>query len=297
MKALVTGAAGQLGLEISRVFAQDGEVVAFPRARLDICDHEAVLQVTRETRPDVILNCAAYNDVDGAETDPVAAMQVNGFGVRSLAAAAREAGAVLVHYGTDFVFDGTADHPYDESASPEPQSVYATSKLLGEWFARGAPRHYVLRVESLFGGGAEAVDPTARPLGSTVDRMVDAMLAGRPVRGFTDRTVSPSYVPDVAAATRSLVMGNAAVGLYHCVNTGRATWFEVARAAAIRLGCEPLLSPITMSEVQMRAAHPRFCALSNGKIVAAGATMPTWEDALDRYLAVRGESPASHRDR
>ena len=287
MKALVTGAAGQLGLEISRVFAQDGEVVALPRARLDICDHAAVLQVTRETRPDVILNCAAYNDVDGAEADPVAALQVNGFGVRSLAAAARETGAVLVHYGTDFVFDGTADHPYDESALPGPQSVYATSKLLGEWFACGAPRHYVLRVESLFGGGAEAVHPTARRLGSTVDRMVDAMLAGRPVRGFTDRTVSPSYIPDVAAATRALVVGDAATGLYHCVNTGRATWFEVARAAAIRLGCEPLLSPITMSEVQTRAARPRFCALSNSKIVAAGATMPTWEDALDRYLAAR----------
>ena len=287
MKALVTGATGQLGLEISRVFAQDGEVVALPRARLDITDHSAVLQAMRDARPDVILNCAAYNDVDGADTDPVAAMAVNGFGVRSLAAAARETGAILVHYGTDFVFDGTADHPYDESASPGPQSVYATSKLLGEWFARGAPRHYVLRVESLFGGGAEAVDPTARPLGSTVDQMVEAMLAGRPVRGFTDRTVSPSYVPDVAAATRTLVTREAAAGLYHCVNTGRATWFEVARAAAIRLGCEPLLSPITTSEVQMRAARPKFCALSNGKIVAAGVTMPTWEDALDRYVTAR----------
>ena len=287
MKALVTGAAGQLGLEFSRVFAQDGEVVALPRARLDISDHEAVLRVARETRPDVIINCAAYNDVDGAETEPVAAMQVNGFGVRSLAAAARETGAVLVHYGTDFVFDGTADHPYDESALPAPQSVYATSKLVGEWFAVGAPRHYVLRVESLFGGGAEAIGPTGLPLGSTVDLMVDAMLAGRPVRGFTDRTVSPSYVPDVAAATLALVRGNAAVGLYHCVNTGKATWFEVARAAAMRLGCEPLLSPITMGEVQMRAARPRFCALSNRKIVAAGATMPTWEEALDRYLASR----------
>ena len=287
MKTLVTGAAGQLGLEIARVFAQDGEVVALPRAGLDIRDHEAVLRVALETRPDAILNCAAYNDVDGAETDPVGAMEVNGFGVRSLAAVARETGAVLVHYGTDFVFDGTADHPYDESVAPGPQSVYATSKLLGEWFARGTPHHYVLRVESLFGGGAEAVDPTARPLGSTVDRMVDAMLAGRPVRGFTDRTVSPSYVPDVAAATRALIRGTAAAGLYHCVNTGRATWFEVARAAAIRLGCEPLLSPITMRDVQTPAARPRFCALSNAKIVAAGATMPTWEDALDRYLTAR----------
>ena len=120
----------------------------------------------------------------------------------------------------------------------------------------------------------------------TLDRMVEAMLAGRPVRGFTDRTVSPSYVPDVVAATRALVTGEAAAGLYHCVNTGRATWFEVAQAAAIRLGCEPLLSPITTREVQLRAARPKFCALSNGKIVAAGVPMPTWQDALDRYVFV-----------
>lgn len=295
MKVLVTGAAGQLGLEISRIFTLDGEVVALPRGRLDICNHAAVRQVTRQTRPDVIVNCAAYNDVDGAETDPVTAMQVNGFSVRSLASAARESGAVLVHYGSDFVFDGTADQPYDESSAPGPQSVYATSKLLGEWFARGTSRHYVLRVESLFGGGAEPVGPTGRPRGSTLDRMVDAMLAGRPIRGFTDRTVSPSFAPDVAAATRALVVGDAAPGLYHCVNTGRATWFEVASVAASWLGCEPLLSPITMNEVQTRAERPRFCALSNRKIVAAGATMPTWEDALDRYITRRrAASPGPH---
>ena len=291
--ALVTGASGQLGLGISRLFAQRGRVVALSRAQLDITDHEAVLFAAREAQPTVILNCAAYNDVDGAETDPVTAMQVNGFGVRSLAAAARETGAVLVHYGTDFVFDGEADHPYDESTPPAPQSVYATSKLLGEWFARETPRHYVLRVESLFGGGAEVVGPSARRLGSTLDRMVDAMLAARPVRGFTDRTVSPSYVPDVAAATHALVSSSAAVGLYHCVNTGRATWFEVALAAARRLGCEAGLSPITMDEVTMRAARPRYCALSNAKITAAGARMPPWEDALERYLAMRSAGQAS----
>ena len=287
MRTLVTGAAGQLGLGVSRVFQKEGEVVALPHTQLDICDHEAVLEAAREVRPDTIVNCAAYNDVDGAESDPFSAMQVNGIGVRSLAAAAREIDAAFVHYSTDFVFDGTADRPYSESGSPGPQGVYATSKLLGEWFARGAPRHYVFRVESLFGGGAETIESDTKPLGSTLDRMVDALLAGRPVRGFTDRIVSPSYVPDVADATRQLVVCRAAVGLYHCVNTGSATWFEVARAAAIRLKCEPLVFPITVSEVQMPAARPGFCALSNSKIISAGVTMPTWEDALDRYLSTR----------
>ena len=296
MRALVTGAGGQLGLEISRVFAREGSVTAWPRARLDITDHAAVLRVTRETRPDVILNCAAYNDVDKAETDPVAAMLANGFAVRSLAAAARDTGAVLVHYGTDFVFDGEADRPYDEAALPGPRSVYATSKLLGEWFARGAPRAYVLRVESLFGGGAETAGAGTRPLGGTLDRMVDALLDGRQVRGFTDRTVSPSYVPDVAEATRALVAGGAAAGLYHCVNTGRVTWFEVAQAAATRLGSASAVLPITMREVRTPAARPRFCALANDKIVAAGATLPTWEDALDRYLSRRLSGAPPPRD-
>jgi len=287
MTTLVTGASGQLGLEISRRFDRDGDVVAMTRAQLDITDHGAVLAAVARARPDVIVNCAAYNDVDGAETNPVTAMTVNGLAVRSLAAAARETGATLVHYSTDFVFDGQISRAYDECAEPAPQSVYASSKLLGEWFATGAPRHYVLRVESLFGGGAESPPPAGRRLGSTLDRIVDALLDGRPVNGFTDRTVSPSYVPDVAAATQMLVSGPAPVGLYHCVNGGLATWFEVAQVAASRLGCESLLSPVVSDTVEMRAARPRFCALSNEKIVAAGARMPAWEDALDRYLAAR----------
>lgn len=287
MTVLVTGAAGQLGLAISRVFADAGDIVALGRAELDITDHAAVIEANRRIEPEVILNCAAYNDVDGAETDPVTAMAVNGFAVRSLAAAARNGGATLVHFGTDFVFDGEADQPYDESAVPAPQGAYAMSKLLGEWFARDAPVHYVLRVESLFGGGAEAVVAGRPRRGSTLDRMVDALLEGRRIRGFTDRTVSPSYAPDVAVATLALLDARAPAGLYHCVNSGLATWFDVAQAAAARLGCETLLSPITMAEVKLRAARPRFCALSNAKLLAAGAVMPSWTDALDRYLARR----------
>ena len=287
MRALVTGSAGQLGLAITRLLGQDFEVVALRRSELDITDSAAVLQVTRRVRPDVILNCAAYNDVDGAEDDPVTAMAVNGFAVRALATAARESAAALVHYGTDFVFDGEVEQPYDELAEPGPKGVYGTSKLLGEWFARGAVRHYVLRVESVFGGGREVGNSDARRLGSTLDRMVDAMLEGRPVRGFTDRTVSPSYAPDVALATRALLEAAAPAGLYHCVNTGLATWFEVARFAATSLGCESLLTPVTTDSVETRAPRPRFCALSNAKLAAAGVVMPSWEDAVTRYLAAR----------
>ncbi len=292
MRALVTGAGGQLGRALARVFAAQGEVVPFTHADLDLTDDAAVRARVGEARPDVILNCAAYNAVDQAEDDPVTALAVNAFGVRSLARAAVGVDATLIHYGTDFVFDGTASEPYREEDSVNPQSVYAMSKLLGEWFAAVGARHYVLRVESLFGGAT--LDPGAdgRRLGSSLDRIADALIEGREVRAFVDRVVSPSYVDDVAAATLALVRAKSAYGLYHCAGSGHATWFEVAMELAERLGVEPTIRGITLDQLALRAPRPRFCALSNRKLSDAGIEMPHWRDALARYARIRVPSRA-----
>lgn len=286
MRALVTGAGGQLGRTLARVLAAEGEVMPLTRAELDLTDDAAVRARVGETRPDVILNCAAYNAVDQAEDDPVPALAVNALGVRSLARAAAGVDATLIHYGTDFVFDGTASEPYGEDDSVNPQSVYAMSKLLGEWFAAGA-RHYVLRVESLFGGAALEPGADGRRLGSSLDRIADALIEGREVRAFVDRVVSPSYVDDVAAATLALVRTKSAYGLYHCVGSGHATWFEVATELAERLGVEPAIRGITLDELKLRAPRPRFCALSNRKLAAAGVELPHWRDAVARYARRR----------
>lgn len=276
---LVTGAAGQLGAFIVDSFS-DRPVVAATRATLDITDTVAVMRVVREIRPAVIVNCAAFNDVDGAEDAPAMAMAVNAFAVRSLARAAETCEAMLVHYGTDFVFDGHASQAYEEDDTPAPRSAYSASKLLGEWFALDAPRAFVLRVESLFG-----TPPAWQGRRGTLDTLVDGLRHGRELRVFTDRVVSPSYSRDVAAATRHLLESGATPGLYHCVNSGQATWLEVATAAAEALGVAPRLQPITTDQVATRAARPRFCALSNRKLAAAGFQMPTWRDALQRWLA------------
>lgn len=285
MRTLVTGAGGQLGRTLARVFAAEGDVVPLARADLDLTDDAAVRAAVGDARPDVVLNCAAYNAVDRAEDDPVTALAVNAFGVRSLARAAADAGATLVHYGTDFVFDGSASEPYGEDDAVNPRSVYAMSKLLGEWFAQGA-RHYVLRVASLFGG---ALEPGAdgRRLGSSLDRIADALIEGREVRAFVDRVVSPSYVDDVAAATSVLLRRAPAHGLYHCVGSGRATWFDVAAELASRLGVESAVRGVTLDELKLRAPRPRFCALSNRKLAAAGVEMPHWRDAVARYARTR----------
>lgn len=285
--AVVIGAAGQLGGAIVTSFAQTHDVVALRRAGLDVTDHAAVMRRVVAARPAVIVNCTAYNDVDGAEDNAATALAVNGFAVRSLARAAEAAEAILVHYSTDFVFDGAASAPYTEESATGPRGVYAASKLLGEWFALDADRAYVLRVESLFGSRHGWQGRRG-----TLDAIVDGIEQGREVRVFTDRVVSPSYTPDIAAATRHLVDSGSPHGLYHCVNAGYATWHDVAARVAQLLGTTPRLVPITMAEVQLKAPRPRFCALSPEKLARAGFAMPPLATALERWLTAR-KAPAA----
>lgn len=286
MKVFLAGAAGQLGAALT-VTLRDLDVVAHTRATLDVTNPGAVGAAVTHAAPDVVINCTAFNDVDGAEDRPAEAFMVNAFAVRSLTRAAAEAGAVFVHYGTDFVFDGETDTPYTEESPPAPRSAYAMSKLVGEWFALEHPRALVLRVESLFGTPR---DWTGRR--STLEGLASQLEVGKSVKVFTDRIVSPSYVADVAAATRHLLTSGARPGLYHCVNTGHATWYEVAQETAGLLGVPARLEPTTTGAVRLKAPRPRYCALDNGKLAAAGFRMPSWQDAVRRWVASR-VSPAA----
>jgi dTDP-4-dehydrorhamnose reductase len=278
-RILVTGATGLLGRAIVHRLRGAADVVPLARADLDITDGTAVEGRIRAEHPDVIINCASDNDVDGAETQPLRALEVNAFAVRELARAADDAGATLVHYSSDFVFDGTTTRPYREEDEPNPQSVYAASKLLGEWFAIEARRAFVLRVESLFGA---APGETGRR--GSLETIADAIAHGREVPVFTDRTVSPTYVRDIVWATEALLQRDTAPGLYHCVNTGAATWFEIALEMGRLLGREPRLKPVTLKDVTLRAPRPAYCALDNGRLRARGIVMPSWQDAIARHL-------------
>lgn len=286
-RALVFGATGQLGTAVCQAFANCA-VTAPPRASLDLCDPEAVSLAVREVAPEIIINCAAFNDVDGAEDQPARAFEVNALVVRSLALASEVCRATLVHYSTDFVFDGErTNRPYSEGDAPAPRSVYAMSKLVGEWFALQAPGAFVLRVESLFGTPRR----WAGRLG-TLERLAEGLEREQGVRVFSDRVVSPSYIVDVAQATRHLVLTAATPGLYHCVNSGQATWLEVAQELERQLGVSAPIEVVSVDQVEFRAARPRFCALANDKIGAAGFPMPTWQDAIERWMATR-DRPAA----
>jgi dTDP-4-dehydrorhamnose reductase len=276
---LVVGAQGQLGDAMTGELARKHEVLARSRDELDVTAPDAVRATVGSVCPDVIVNCAAYTNVDQAQHEPVRALAANAWAVRTLARAAADIDATLVHFSTDFVFDGATDRPYDETSPPNPRGTYAMSKLVGEWLAQDAPRHYVLRVESLFGGSR------AR---SSIDRLLEGILAGRAVPAFVDRTVSPSYVHDVVAATASLLDRTIPYGLYHCVNSGWTTWVGVATELARLVGrpdAEIVETPLAAAK--LAPPRPQFAALSNAKLTSAGVPMPTWQDALARYVAQR----------
>ena len=280
MRVLVTGKQGLLGGAIVREFSSAAEVIALGHGELDVSDANAVATTLSATRPDLVLNCAAYNDVDGAEDDPARALEVNAFGPLALARAAVERDVSLIHFSTDFVFDGEKGSPYTEDDEPNPRGAYAASKLLGDWLALQAPRSWVLRVESLFGPRAPG-DKRRSSLGT----ILDGIRRGDEVSVFTDRTVSPSYTADVAQVTRAVIERGAPCGLYHCVNSGAATWAEVAAEAARLMGLPLRMQPVTLESADLRAPRPRYCALSNAKLASIGIAMPTWQDALARYLS------------
>ena len=287
MRVLVTGAGGLLAAAVIQEFEAAGsEVVALGRAALDVTNADQVQRTLGGASADLVINCAAFNDVDGAEQNSTAALELNAFAVRSLSRAARQTGSGLVHYSTDFVFDGEQTHPYVEDDPPNPRSVYGASKLLGEWFALEHPDAYVLRVESLFGepgpGGSRS---------GSLQGIVTKIQNGEPTPVFVDRTVTPGYTADIASATRLVVTGRAAPGLYHCVNSGPTTWADIAAEAARLLGLSLHMKPITLASIALRAKRPKYSALSNQKLAAAGATMPAWQDALSRHLARHAAVP------
>lgn len=280
MRVLITGASGQLGSALTSEFRDAGhQVHAYPRAALDVTCRSAIQLAFWRVRPDVVLNCSAYNQVDAAETNVRAAYAVNAEAVALIAEEACRERAVLVHFSTDFVFDGETDTPYGEADDARPRNVYGLSKLAGEGAAALAPRHYVLRLASLFG----RVDGAS----STIDWVIGCVARGARASLFVDRVVSPTYTVDAARATRLLLECHAPAGLYHAVNSGHVTWYELALEIARQLEVQPHILAARRQDVQTAAARPRFCALSNAKLVAAGVQMPRWDAAIARHLALR----------
>ncbi len=272
MRILLTGANGQLGHELLETLATE-EVHGTDEHDLDIRNRDAVFQAVEGLRPAWIINAAAFNDVDGAETAAERAFAINGAGPGNLADAAARAGSRLVHLSTDYVFDGTKGTPYTEDDHPNPQSVYARSKYEGE-----------LRV--LNSGAQACVLRTAWLYGRHGKNFVNAILAaagrGGPLRVVTDQVGSPTSAADLARAIGQ-VLRTSAEGLFHTVNAGQCSRFEFAQAI-VRGAVEVL--PITTPEARRTAPRPANSALVSVRWQAAGfEALRHWQAALSEFLA------------
>ena len=291
-RAVVFGAAGQLGLELVRELQQRRfTVISWDRAQVDITDQTAVENALANYDAEVVFNAAAYNQVDVAEKEPQAAFLVNALAVRNLAVACRQVDAQLVHFSTDYVFDGAARHPYVEEDPTHPLGAYAVSKLAGELYAQAyLDRALVVRTSGVFGPGGLT---TAR--GNFVELMLRLAASANPIRVVEDHVASPTFAPLLAARTVDLVQRNIS-GLFHIGGGAPISWFQFARLIFEAAGLEPTLLATNEREYRTPARRPRYSALSNAKMERNGIDpMPPLREALAAYFAARAQSPAARK--
>lgn len=286
MKILITGARGQLGLALARRLARTHQVLTPGRAELDIADRERCAMAVADAQPDLVLNCAAYTAVDRAESERDAAFAVNADGARNIAAACQGVGATLVHFSTDYVFDGAASRPYVESDAVAPQSVYGASKLAGEQAViDSGVNHLILRLSWVYGND-----------GGNFYKTMLRLAAERPtLRVVADQWGIPNYTADLADAVAVAITRPRAElaergGLYHLSASGTTNWCEFARAivAGAEMAKRVTIEAISTSEYPTAAIRPAYSALDGSRFAATfGWNPPYWQDGLRRCLAAR----------
>lgn len=288
MKVLVTGANGMVAraaVKLSNAVGDD--VTGLTRSELDVSQRNKVFKMIAAEKPDLVLNCAAYTDVDGAESNEHAAYAANATGPENLAAASRESGATFITISTDYVFDGTKDGFYTQEDRPNPQSIYARSKYEGELRSAGAnPDSIIVRSGWIYGHGGKNFLSVLPELLSRAHRF----------RAIDDAFGTPTFAADLAARLRELAVSNA-TGVFHATNSGEGTsYFEFALEAAGALGADgKLIERVPDAELKRPAARPRNSRLKCVRSVAVGLQpLRDWNDALNAFLKEKGGQEPPH---
>jgi dTDP-4-dehydrorhamnose reductase len=272
---LVVGANGMLGQDLMKELS--GNVQGIDLPDIDITSLESVLEVIERLKPDVVINSAAYTDVDGCESNQELVMQVNGEGVGYLAMACRSIGAKLVQVSTDYVFDGGKGTPYLEDDPTGPLSVYGESKLAGEMNARFTPDHLIVRTQWLYGLHGKNFVETMLKLASERDELAVV----------DDQTGSPTWTVDLAKAIKALVETDCK-GVYHAANSGFCTWNDFARAIFDESGISVKVNSMTTEQLNRPARRPLYSTLDCSKLqVETAFNMQSWREALKEYLSQR----------
>jgi dTDP-4-dehydrorhamnose reductase len=289
MKVLLFGANGQLGSDLNKVFRAAGDdVTALTHAQADVCDDARVGELLAEVKPEVVLNTAAFHKVEECEKKPELAFQVNASAAMKLAQACQKAGAVLAHFSTDYAFGGYAhSQPFLETDKPAPLNVYGISKVAGEdLIAYNTDRYFVLRVCGLYG-----IAGSSGKGGNFVENMLKKALAGDPIKVVDDQVLTPTYTVDIAQAVRKLIQSGK-FGLYHLSSEGQCSWYEFTRQIFEAAGVKANLSACKTTDFYSPVKRPAYSVLSKAKLHSIGLAMPTWQDALPRYLNEREKKSA-----
>jgi dTDP-4-dehydrorhamnose reductase len=282
MKIVVIGSNGQLGTDLMKVLHDAHEVVGLTHQNIEVSDRNCCLGL-KDYDPDIIINTAAFHKVDQCEEEPLKAFSVNAIGARNVATISKDAEAAAVFISTDYVFDGSKNRPYTENDLPNPINTYGISKLAGELFTMRNPKHYIIRVASLFGAAGASGKG-----GNFVETMIAKAKKNEPIRVVDDMWMSPTYTRDAATTIRSIIQQRLPYGVYHATNKAWCTWFQFAKEIFKLADFEPMLTPIKTSQSQDKAQRPSFSALRSVKLLKHGVHMRTWTDALADYLAEKG---------
>jgi dTDP-4-dehydrorhamnose reductase len=282
-RVAIAGGSGQLGTALREAFA-GREVIAPSHAELPFEDGEALAELLDRARPDVLVNCAAFHHVDRCEAEPERAFRLNALAVDVAAQACAARGVTFVTVSTDYVFDGTLGRAYRESDAVNPLTAYGASKAAGESLTRRhGERHVIVRTSGVFG-----TTGTSSKGYTLLEKVLQQAERGEPTRMVADMVFSPSYAPHVARAIRDLVDAQA-WGTHHVTAAGACSWYEFVRTAFAKAGlANAALEPVRYAELHNPTRRPMYSSLENTTFARAGiAPLPSWESALDAFLAVR----------
>lgn len=282
-KVLVTGAGGMLGQALVPCLESRGhELISLPREKLDVTNYEQVLERLSTDKPDIVLHCAAYTNVDQAESEPDLAYLINGYGTENLAVACNKLDTPLLYTSTDYVFDGEQERPYTTWDATRPLSVYGKSKLAGEKAVqRHLTRFYIVRTSWLYG-----------PKGKNfVDSIYALALEGKPLRVVADQVGSPTFTLSLSETVADLIETER-WGVYHATDNGVTSWFEFARAIVAPIGVE--VTPIATADFPRPATRPKYSVMDKTTLISAiGRELPAWQDSLESYLQLRKTEAAT----
>lgn len=291
---LILGSTGQLGAELTRACGANSawRVSALSHREIEITDPVAVKEAVNRLRPGTVINCTAFNWVDAAEEDPRPAFAVNAAAVASLARICRQTDCLLLHFSTDYVFDGKKDHPYSEEDPPAPLNLYGLSKLAGEQAIRlQGTRHCIIRTCGLYGCSRS---PKAKS--NFVETILSRAQAGDPLRVRSDLVCTPTAAADLAKTVCQL-LEREATGTFHVTNSNQCSWHEFAGEILRLRGIEVPVAAVSAPPTEgVTAARPRYAVLDTAKLVSLGLRPPaSWREALARYLRDRSHEPTVSR--